>query len=482
MPTETYTSGTDWTVPAGVETVTLTLEGEAGGTNDGGEHPGGDGGRVNGTLSVSPGETLYLRQTAGGISSRGYGGDGGDAADVRRGGTTLSDRIAVAAGGGGGSDDRSAGPSNGHPGGAGGADTGEGGSGTGGGTQSAGGSGTGDGEDGSFGIGGDGGVEDGAGGDGGGGGAGWYGGGGGESSFDSAGDSGAGGSNYDDGLTSVTANERGTSSRSHGQEPRVTIEYVPTPTNLSADVVRYRSIDLSWDSVSGADSYNIYVDGTQYDTASTSSHTIDGLDPDTGYSITITTVDGGTESAESDPVTPTTGGVAPDNVTAVANADTTVDLSWTDTNPDEDGYEIHRATASGVDTSGSPVATVGASVESYQDTDVPDGRTLYYRVVAVRSGERGVDSAEVSASTPLPAPTDLTANDIRDTGADLQWSANHENGETRIDLSEDDDGNWTTNTTVAYDVESATITGLLNGQLYGVRVVAQTEDAETVDQ
>jgi len=282
-------------------------------------------------------------------------------------------------------------------------------------------------------------------------------------------------------LTTVSANERGTSSRSYSQGGLVTIAYQVTPSGLTADTVRYRSVDVSWDAVTGADSYNVYVDGTQTVSTTSTSATVDGLDPETAYSITVTAIDGGAESGESDAVSPVTGGVAPESVTATAEG-TQVDLAWTDTNPDEDGYEIHRSTASGVDTSGSSVATVGAGAESFTD-DPPDGRTVFYRVVAVRNGERGVDSAEVSVSVLLPAPTGVTVDDVRDTEIDLSWTANTDDATGhRIDVREDDTGSWVaTGDDIAGDVASATATGLLNGQLYGLRVVALAPDAESPD-
>ena len=267
MVTETFTAGEDFTVPDGVFSLAIELEGEAG---EDSSNPGGQGGRVTGDVEVRPGDTIFIRESIGPTVDQ---GDGGNSIDIRRGGTTLSDRDAVAAGGGGGGSDSV--DNTGGPGGDGGADTGEDGGGVagspggGGGTQSAGGAGGSgtdvNGEDGTFG---DGGGVNGATGAGAGG-AGWYGGGGGGTSFVGGandGGGGGGGSNYDDGLRTTTANERGTSTRTHGEGGLVTITYEQTPgaENLQITNTTATSNTLAWDAptlppeVDSVDQYRIY--------------------------------------------------------------------------------------------------------------------------------------------------------------------------------------------------------------------------------
>lgn len=86
----------DFVVPAWAHSMQIDLSGAQ--TNNGGGSTG-KGGRLQGTLTVTPGETLRLN-----IASRTGGGtggtNGGGATDIRRGGTALANRIATAAGGG----------------------------------------------------------------------------------------------------------------------------------------------------------------------------------------------------------------------------------------------------------------------------------------------------------------------------------------------------------------------------------------------
>jgi len=489
MPTETFTANTDWTVPDNVTGVTVTLEAGGGGAADA---TGGDGGRVVGSLSVPAGGTLYIRESSGGFGSS----PGGRSVDIRIGGTTLSDRVVVAGGGGGGGDAED--PSDAGDGGDGGPDTGatggdgglgiDGGSG---GTQTGGGSGgggaNGDGEDGSFAVGGDGGSDQY---DGGGGGGGWYGGGGGGGDTGSVpgGGGGGGGSNYVGGLDSVAANERGGSNRSYSQGGLVSVSYISPPEGLTADTVRYRSVDLSWDPTSSADEYTVYRDDTQVGTTTNTSFTDDGLNPRTEYTWEVTVTADGTESGRSGSVTETTGGSKVDDLAVTAD-ETSVGMSWTDTNDDEDGYEIHRDTSPGVDTSGTPIATTAANVESYMDTP-PDGIEYHYRVVATRNGERGVDSAEQAVVVPLPAPTGLEVVDVRDDEADIRFVDNSNNKQGyRVEVAEDEETlNWTqngpdiTDTVAEGETVEYTLTDLRNGEAYVTRASVFTEDTEAFDQ
>jgi hypothetical protein len=107
-----------WVVPFNVGQVSVDASGGQGGANAGGV-VGGLGGRATGTLTVTPGETLYIYVGGGGTTSpagffngggaagtgntapSAVGGGGGGASDVRQGGNALANRVIVACGGGG---------------------------------------------------------------------------------------------------------------------------------------------------------------------------------------------------------------------------------------------------------------------------------------------------------------------------------------------------------------------------------------------
>ncbi len=129
LATFNYTGAVQtWTVPAGVTSINVDLSAAGGGlsanasTPSTGLHNPGTGGRLQATLSVTPGQVLniYVGQKGnngmngvpgtGGFNGGGNGdvafgqytgGGGGGATDIRIGGTALANRVAVAGGGGG---------------------------------------------------------------------------------------------------------------------------------------------------------------------------------------------------------------------------------------------------------------------------------------------------------------------------------------------------------------------------------------------
>lgn len=200
IPSFSYTGSVQsWTVPTGVTSITISVQGAVGGTGETGR-TGGNGGKSIGTLSVTPGTTYYycIGQSGsrtvvgstfcgGGSQGTGGGGQSGSGGGMTWFGTqntfsTSSVLLVAAGGGGGGADGGVTGGNGGNGGGTTGSSGGNGtvGTGGGGGTQSTGGgAGSPSGNAGTVGQGGAGGngTQNG----GGGGGGGYYGGGGGGS-------------------------------------------------------------------------------------------------------------------------------------------------------------------------------------------------------------------------------------------------------------------------------------------------------------
>lgn len=132
VTTFTYTGTVQtYTVPVGVTSLQVDMQGAKGGFNSefpSGSTPsdGGNGGRVQATLAVTPGEVLNIYVggaggagitttggaggfNGGGAGSDGFGsyggGGGGGASDIRVGDNALSSRVIVAGGGGGAGND-----------------------------------------------------------------------------------------------------------------------------------------------------------------------------------------------------------------------------------------------------------------------------------------------------------------------------------------------------------------------------------------
>jgi hypothetical protein len=200
--TQTFTTSGTFTVPTGITSLTVELQGAMGGSTL--FIRGGYGGLVSGILAVTAGETLGLLVNVGGGAQAG-GGIGGGRAAIQR---SSVDIVTAGGGGGAGGDD-----TNGGIGGDGGSNTGSSGgqaNGSGiatGGTQSSAGlGGVGSSQTGGDGSGQIGGAAVGTGGSGGGG---YYGGGGGGEGSGDIGGGGGGGSSYVANLTGTVVNTNG---------------------------------------------------------------------------------------------------------------------------------------------------------------------------------------------------------------------------------------------------------------------------------
>jgi hypothetical protein len=90
---------------------------------------------------------------------------------------------------------------------------------------------------------------------------------------------------------------------------------------------------------------------------------------------------------------------APSGLSAQASHEQ-VTVSWADTtNPDLDEYWLYRGTTAEFDTSGARIAVLEQNTTQYDDTNVSNGTTYFYRVLATNeSGFIGELSSAVSAT------------------------------------------------------------------------------------
>ena len=131
----------------------------------------------------------------------------------------------------------------------------------------------------------------------------------------------------------------------------------------------------------------------------------------------------------------------PTGLTATADGQTEIDLSWTkpsdDGGADITGYKIE------VSTNGSSysdlVANTSSANTSYSNTGLSAGSTRYYRVSAINSAGTGAASGVANATTNSPpaatapgAPTGLTATTDGQTRIDLSWNAPSNTGGATI--------------------------------------------------
>ena len=444
-----------WTVPAGVTSITVDAYGAQGGKSNfvsPGSHVPGNGGRVQATLTSTPGESLAIyvggqgstatrttnAESAGwngggkggfGNGSGYYGAGGGGATDIRTTVGSLATRILVAGGGGGAacngctSSYDNGGPGGGLTGGAG-ITAASGSVVAGGGTQSAGGngntwSGWGPSQAGSLGIGGNAQASDSNINGGGGGGGGYYGGGGG--SWVGAG----GGSSY-------TSPSRA-SSVTHTQGAKtgngsVSITYLnsPIPTTFSTSQTSPTNI-----STSGTISYSLVLSQSVSDLATgdfqlggTSTCNTPGLSGSgTTYTVTLTNCTEGTVilQLKANSVTGTSTGPPTVSSANTVVIDRTAPTISSVSAPSNATYIPAGALnftvnfSESVTVTGSPrlTLTVGSLTKYATFVSLTDSKTATFRyTVATASGEFDTDGIEVSTTLDLNsgAIADLATN------------------------------------------------------------------------
>ncbi len=178
---------------------------------------------------------------------------------------------------------------------------------------------------------------------------------------------------------------------------------------------------------------------------------------------------------------------APTGLTATADGQTTINLSWTAPTTTGGaaitGYRI-EVSPNGTSNWTNLQANTGLTTTSYSHTGLSAGDTRHYRVSAINSAGTGAASNVASATTSTPtitapaAPTGLTATAAGQTTINLSWTAPTTTGGAsitgyQIEVSPNGTSNWTnlqantgsTTTTYAH-------TGLSAGETRHYRVRA----------
>jgi chitinase len=261
------------------------------------------------------------------------------------------------------------------------------------------------------------------------------------------------------------------------------------PTGLTSPSHTASSVSLSWtastDNV-GVTGYQIFRNGSQVGTSTTTSFTDSGLAASTAYSYTVKATDaagnvsaassalGVTTSASSDTTPPS----APTSLTSPSHTSSSVALSWgasTD-NVGVTGYQVFRGTTL--------VTTVTGT--SYTDTGLAASTTYSYTVKArdaagnVSAASNAVSvttSAASTDTTPPSTPTGLASSNVTSSSVTLAWTASTDNvGVTGYDVlrggtvigssttTSFTDGTVQPSTTYSYTVRAKDAAGNLSAQ------------------
>ena len=195
-----------------------------------------------------------------------------------------------------------------------------------------------------------------------------------------------------------------------GTSATPTIPAAPTsPAAAGGDA----KVTVSWTTVAGASSYNIYWSSTAGVTPSTgtriagvtSPYVHTGLSASTAYYYVVTALNSAGESGPSVQVNASTGAPAasapavPTGVAALGGTKQ-VSVSWTNVSG-ATAYNVYWSATSGVTTATG--TKVSAAANPYLLTGLSDGTAYYFVVTATNASGESAPSAQVTASTSAPA-------------------------------------------------------------------------------
>jgi chitodextrinase len=243
------------------------------------------------------------------------------------------------------------------------------------------------------------------------------------------------------------------------------------PGNLSASNITDNSFNLSWNTVSGAASYTVTIDGDA-STVFGTSFTATGLTPGTTYacSVAANCSGGGSGSPSSINVTTTNSAdtqppSTPTNLTASNTTPTSTDLTW-NASTDNVGVTGYRVYVDG------NLETTTANT-NYTVTGLSAGTTYNMEVSAIDAAGNESGRASTNVTTPTPdtqapsVPTNLVASNVTQNSTDLSWDASTDNvGVTGYRVYVDGNLEATTANT------NYTVTGLSAGTTYNMEVSA----------
>ncbi len=168
---------------------------------------------------------------------------------------------------------------------------------------------------------------------------------------------------------------------------------------------------------------------------------------------------------------------APSGLSASADSQTLINLSWIDNSTDESDFHIERSPDGLSDWI--EIATVGANTTTFNNSGLACGSAFYYRVRTQRHSDNAYSSYSNTAHAttvlcPLQAPSGLSASAPSQTLINLSWIDNStDESDFHIERSPDGLSDWTEIATVGANTTTFNNSGLTCGSAFYYRVRAQ---------
>jgi len=253
----------------------------------------------------------------------------------------------------------------------------------------------------------------------------------------------------------------------------------PAPTELKALPVSSSGIRLEWiDNSSDEIGFRIQrctvnSPWTLINTieADTQSYTDSALLVNQMYSYRVSAFTASTRSAFSGEASATPTLQPPSNLTYTLKSSSTVELSWDDNSPDEEGFHIRRWMVDGVN---EKVFDVSANCNSFSDSGLVPQTTYSYNVEAFVADGNSECSNEVSVIPEVAVPSELTATVKEPSVIELTWTDNS-NDEVGYKIERKlGNGEWLEHKYLSYDRTAYTETNITPYKIYHYRVQAFT--------
>lgn len=193
-----------------------------------------------------------------------------------------------------------------------------------------------------------------------------------------------------------------------------------TPANVSTSGITQTEASVSWDSVSYADIYDVYLGGTKVGDTSSTSYNFSLLTPDTDYSgeIVATNASGSSTGAAFSFRTKIPAPDAPTGLSVTGITQTSANIGWNASSYAED-YTLT------ITTGGSQVIDTTIASTSFSATTLEPATSYIISVVANNAeGTSSAASDSFTTSTPLPGMPVLGAETgITESSASISWSS-----------------------------------------------------------